>query len=60
VELRTSGANFDLLLGDIRTESGFEAIIPANTLSPGTYDLRVINPDEQFDIRRSAYTAEAE
>jgi len=60
VELRSSGIKFDLVLGEIRTQSSFEAIIPANTLGPDTYDLWVINPDDQFDIRRSAYTAEAE
>jgi hypothetical protein len=60
VQLRASGIKFDLLLGEIRTPSSFEAIIPANTLGPDIYDLWVINPDDQFDIRRSAYTAEAE
>jgi LysM repeat protein len=59
-ELRASGLRFELLLGDIRTQSSFEAIIPANTIGPGTYDLWIINPDDQFDIRRSAYTAVAE
>jgi len=60
VELRASGIKYNLQLGDIRTSTSFEAIIPANTIGPGTYDLWVINSDDQFDIRRSAYTAEAD
>ncbi len=57
VELRTGGIKYELQLGELRTATSFEAVIPAGLLEPGTYDLWVINPDDQFDTRRSAYTA---
>jgi hypothetical protein len=55
-ELRTGGTKQKLILGDLVTSTSFEAKIPAG-LAPGTYDLWVINSDDQFDIRRSAYTS---
>jgi LysM repeat protein len=54
VELRTGGTREILGLGELRTTTSFEAIVPAG-LSVNTYDLWVINPDDQFDIRSSAY-----
>ena len=54
VELRTGGTREILELGDLRTTTSFEARIPAG-LPVNTYDLWVINPDDQFDIRSSAY-----
>jgi spore germination protein YaaH len=56
VEFRVSGTNdrTPLTLGELKTSSSFEAIVPAG-LAPGWYDLWVINPDDQFDTRRSAY-----
>jgi LysM repeat protein len=56
VELRTGGVKQNLLLGDLVTSTSFEAKVPLG-LPPGTYDLWVINPDDQFDIRESAYTS---
>ncbi|MFN8458359.1 MAG: LysM peptidoglycan-binding domain-containing protein [Anaerolineae bacterium] len=40
-----------LVLGDLRSSTGFEVIIPS-TVPAGDYDLRVINPDNQFVQRR--------
>ncbi|MBN1994394.1 MAG: LysM peptidoglycan-binding domain-containing protein [Anaerolineae bacterium] len=56
VELRRGGSKQGLLLGELKTNNSFEAIVPIGLL-PGTYDLWVINPDDQFDVRSSAYTA---
>lgn len=55
VELRTGGTREILELGDLRTTTSFEVTVPAG-LAVNTYDLWVINPDDQFDIRSSAYT----
>jgi hypothetical protein len=55
VELRAGGAREILELGELRTTTSFEAFVPAG-LPINTYDLWVINPDDQFDIRSSAYT----
>jgi hypothetical protein len=56
VELRTGGTKQKLVLGDLVTSTSFEARVPTG-LAAGTYDLWVINSDDQFDIRRSAYTS---
>lgn len=40
-----------LEFGDLRSGTGFEVLIPA-TVPAGDYDLRVINPDNQFVQRR--------
>ncbi len=56
VELRLGTERMPLTLGQLKTSSGFEAVVPIG-LPPGTYDLWVINPDDQFDTRRSAYTS---
>ncbi|MBN1219677.1 MAG: LysM peptidoglycan-binding domain-containing protein [Anaerolineae bacterium] len=56
VELRLGTEKMPLALGELKTSSGFEALVPIG-LPPGTYDLWVINPDDQFDTRRSAYTS---
>jgi hypothetical protein len=53
-ELRTGGTKVLLELGELRTTSSFEAIVPAG-LPPDVYDLWVVNSDDQFDIRSSAY-----
>jgi LysM repeat protein len=60
VELRTGSVRYNLQLGELKTSTSFETFIPADTVEPGIYDLWVINPDNQFDVQRSAYTAEAE
>ena len=56
VELRNGGTKYSLALGNLKTGTGFEAIVPVGVV-PGTYDLWVINPDDQFDTERSAYTS---
>lgn len=40
-----------LELGDLRSSTGFEVLIPSS-VPAGDYDLRVINPDNQFVQRR--------
>jgi hypothetical protein len=44
-----------LELGSLRSETGFEAVAPP--LPAGDYNLRVINPDEQFTSAIRAYKA---
>jgi hypothetical protein len=51
-----SGTLPPLELGDLRSSTGFEALIPS-TVPAGDYDLRVINPDNQFAQRRIALPA---
>jgi hypothetical protein len=55
-ELRTGGRIQSLILGDLATSTGFEARVPKD-IPPGLYDLWVINPDSQFDVRKDAYEA---
>jgi hypothetical protein len=55
-ELRTGGRIQSLILGDLATSTGFEARVPKD-IPPGLYDLWVINPDSQFDVRKEAYEA---
>ncbi len=55
-EFRTGGSRIPLQLGDLRTSTSFEAIVPAG-IAAGEYDLWAINPDDQFDVRSSAYVA---
>jgi LysM repeat protein len=53
VELRGASGTTPLALGNLRSSTSFEARLPlAPPLPAGAYDLRVINPDEQFDILR--------
>jgi hypothetical protein len=51
VQLTGPTGTINLDLGDLRSSTGFEARIPAS-VPGGDYDLRVINPDDQFAIRR--------
>lgn len=46
-----SGTLPPLELGDLRSSTGFEVLIPS-TVPAGDYDLRIINPDNQFVQRR--------
>ena len=39
------------------TSTSFDVIITSGTLTTGTYDLLVTNPDGQTDIERDAYDA---
>jgi hypothetical protein len=54
VELAGSETGVILVLGALRSTTSFEAIVPS-TLPVGTYDLFVVNPDDQIAIRSSAY-----
>jgi hypothetical protein len=51
VQLTGSIGTVALELGELRSSTGFEAKIP-DDLPAGDYDLRIINPDDQFVIRR--------
>jgi hypothetical protein len=53
----TSGATFTLTLGTEKTDVAFEAVIAANQLTAGVYDLQVTNPDGQSDALADAYEA---
>ncbi len=59
VELQATdgGSKVELDLGDIRTDTSFEAIIRADTLQRGDYDLVVTNPDGRSDIASEEYRA---
>lgn len=57
-ELIREGKNYRLALGDLTTSTGFEATIPKG-LPPGQYDLRVVNPDDQFDFEPAVYESKA-
>jgi hypothetical protein len=59
VELQAKGSSLkvELDLGEIRTDTNFEAIIRANTLEQGDYNLVVTNPDGRSDIAPDEYTA---
>lgn len=57
LQARDGTDNFELDLGAIRTASSFEAIIRADTLELGEYNLVVINPDNQLDIASQIYNA---
>lgn len=53
VELRGASGTTQLALGELRSSTSFEArLLPVAQLPAGDYDLRVINPDGQFDILR--------
>lgn len=53
VELRGTSGTTQLTLGELRSSTSFEAKLPSVAdLPAGVYDLRVINPDGQFDILR--------
>jgi hypothetical protein len=53
VELRGTVGVTPLALGELRSSTSFEARLPpVAELPAGAYDLRVINPDGQFDILR--------
>ncbi|MBE7469581.1 MAG: hypothetical protein DPW09_23870 [Anaerolineae bacterium] len=53
VELRGATGVTRLALGDLRSSTSFEAKLPpVAELPAGNYDLRVINPDGQFDVLR--------
>lgn len=53
VELRGTAGVTPLTLGELRSSTSFEARLPpVANLPGGVYDLRVINPDGQFDILR--------
>jgi len=53
----TSGTTFTLTLGTEKTDVAFEAVITADQLTAGVYDLRVTNPDGQSDTLTEAYEA---
>lgn len=53
VELRGGSGTIRLGLGNLRSSTSFEAVpTPQATLPSGSHDLRVINPDGQFDVLR--------
>ncbi|GIK43757.1 MAG: hypothetical protein BroJett011_75900 [Chloroflexota bacterium] len=53
VELRGGTGVTQLVLGQLRSSTSFEAKLSSGTELPsGPHDLRVINPDGQFDILR--------
>ncbi|MBI1880018.1 MAG: LysM peptidoglycan-binding domain-containing protein, partial [Chloroflexi bacterium] len=53
VELRGTTGAIPLALGRLRSSTSFEADLPPpSNLPGGTYDLRVINPDNQFAVIR--------
>jgi LysM repeat protein len=59
VELQSTGSSLrvELDLGEIRTDTNFTAIIRANTLERGDYNLVVTNPDGRSDIAPTIYRA---
>lgn len=53
VELRGATGVTRLVLGDLKSSTSFEAKLPpVAELPAASYDLRVINPDGQFDVLR--------
>ena len=54
VELR-GPQNVELQLGEARTDTSFDAIVPAN-LPVGAYDMVVTNPNDRAGFRRPAFT----
>lgn len=61
VELRKTSGNFkvelDVLNDPAPNDRSFSALIPANTLEVGNYNLVVTNPDGQLDIAPGEYVA---
>lgn len=54
VELLGAGSRAILLLGDLRTGTAFEAVVPT-TLPVGRYDLQVTNPDNRTTLKSAAF-----
>jgi hypothetical protein len=59
VELQSISSSFrvELDLGETRTDTNFTAIIRANSLNGGDYNLVVTNPDGRSDIASTLYRA---
>jgi hypothetical protein len=59
VELQASDGSLkvELDLGETRTDTNFDAIIRADTLESGKYNLVVTNPDGRSDIASDQYQA---
>jgi hypothetical protein len=53
----TSGATYTLTLGSEKTDVAFEAVIAADQVTAGVYNLQVTNPDGQSDTLVDAYEA---